>query len=147
MADQVARGEGKRPLLDGWRTSTESQLPRKSCPRRPRQHLTKISPHLSVWGSLASPQNKEFTVPGTQSTLTILLTMYLLNSKKSGSRVRLFATPWATQSVHGILQASILEWVAVPFSRGSSQPGSNPGLPHCRRILYQLNYQGNILGK
>ena len=25
-------------------------------------------------------------------------------------------------SVHGILQARILEWVAVPFSRGSSQP-------------------------
>ena len=25
-------------------------------------------------------------------------------------------------SVHGILQAKILEWVAVPFSRGSSQP-------------------------
>ena len=24
-------------------------------------------------------------------------------------------------TVHGILQASILEWVAVPFSRGSSQ--------------------------
>ena len=26
-------------------------------------------------------------------------------------------------SVHGILQAGILEWVAVPFSRGSSDPG------------------------
>ena len=26
-------------------------------------------------------------------------------------------------SVHGILQARILEWVAFPFSRGSSQPG------------------------
>ena len=25
-------------------------------------------------------------------------------------------------SVHGILQSRILEWVAVPFSRGSSQP-------------------------
>ena len=25
-------------------------------------------------------------------------------------------------SVHGILQARMLEWVAVPFSRGSSQP-------------------------
>ena len=24
--------------------------------------------------------------------------------------------------VHGILQARILEWVVVPFSRGSSQP-------------------------
>ena len=25
-------------------------------------------------------------------------------------------------SVHGILQTRILEWVAIPFSRGSSQP-------------------------
>ena len=38
----------------------------------------------------------------------------------------------------------ILEWVAYPFSRGSSQPQeSNWGLLHCRQILYQLNYQGS----
>ena len=42
------------------------------------------------------------------------------------SHVRLFATPWT--AVHqaslslGILQAGILEWVAMPSSRGSSQP-------------------------
>ena len=29
-------------------------------------------------------------------------------------------------SVHGILQARILEWVAMPSSRGSSQPGFEP---------------------
>ena len=29
-------------------------------------------------------------------------------------------------SVHGILQARTLEWVAVPSSRGSSQPGIEP---------------------
>ena len=86
-------------------------------------------------------------------------------------------------TVHGILQARILEWVAVSFSRGSSQPrdrtqvshiagrfftsgatgkpkntgaGSlsllqwifltqelKQGVLHCRRILYQLIYQGN----
>ena len=35
-------------------------------------------------------------------------------------------------SVHGILQARILEWVATPFSRGSplGQKGSNLGLLH-----------------
>jgi len=33
-------------------------------------------------------------------------------------------TPWAVAlQVHGILQARILEWVAIPFSRGSSNPG------------------------
>ena len=30
--------------------------------------------------------------------------------------------PHALHTIHGILQASILEWVAFPFSRGSSQP-------------------------
>ena len=86
-------------------------------------------------------------------------------------------------TVHGILQARILEWVAFPLCRGSPQPrdrtqvsgiaagffaswatgkpkntevGSlsllqwlfptqklNWGLLHCRRILYQLSYQGS----
>ena len=46
-------------------------------------------------------------------------------------------------SVHGILQARILEWVATPFSRGFSPQGLNPGLPHCRRILYHLSHQGS----
>ena len=32
-------------------------------------------------------------------------------------------------SVHGILQATILEWVAIPFSRGSSQPWDQSGSP------------------
>jgi len=46
--------------------------------------------------------------------------------------------------VHGILQARILEWVAFPFSRGIfPTQGSNPGLPHCSRILYQLSHKGN----
>ena len=39
---------------------------------------------------------------------------------KSLSRVRL-CDPM-DYTVHGILQARILEWVAFPFSRGSSQP-------------------------
>ena len=38
-----------------------------------------------------------------------------------------FGTPWTIcsppgSSVHGISQARILEWVAISFSRGSSQP-------------------------
>ena len=40
---------------------------------------------------------------------------------KSLSHVWLFVNPWTIQS-NGILQARILEWVAVPFSRGYSQP-------------------------
>ena len=32
-------------------------------------------------------------------------------------------------TVHGILQARILEWVAIPFSRGSPNPGIEPRSP------------------
>ena len=47
-------------------------------------------------------------------------------------------------SVHGILQARTLEWVAISFSRGSSQSrDSNLGLLPCRQILYHLSHQGN----
>ena len=37
---------------------------------------------------------------------------------------QLYLTLWDLMDyiVHGILQARILEWVAFPFSRGSSQP-------------------------
>ena len=35
-------------------------------------------------------------------------------------------------SVHGISQARILEWVAIPFSMGSALPGIQPSLLHCR---------------
>ena len=33
-------------------------------------------------------------------------------------------------SVHGILQAIILEWLAIPFSRGSSQPRDQAPVSH-----------------
>ena len=44
---------------------------------------------------------------------------------KSLGRVQLFATMDCSlpgSSVHGILQARVLEWVATSFSRGSSRP-------------------------
>ena len=43
--------------------------------------------------------------------------------------VKLFVTPM-DYIVHGILQARILEWVAVPFSRGSSQPRDGIQVSH-----------------
>ena len=57
-----------------------------------------------------------------------------------GLRVKHSSLPGS--SVHGILQARILEWLDTPFSRGSSRPRkSNQGLLHCRQMLYQLRYQ------
>ena len=46
--------------------------------------------------------------------------------------------------VHGILQARVLEWVAFSLLQGIFPTrGLNPGLPHCRRILYQLSHKGS----
>ena len=46
--------------------------------------------------------------------------------------------------VHGILQARTLEWVAFPFSRGSSQPRDQTQVYlHCKWILYQLSHKGS----
>ena len=46
-------------------------------------------------------------------------------------------------SVHGTLQARILEWVAILFSRGSSLFWRSNPLLHCRQILYSLRQQGS----
>ena len=50
-------------------------------------------------------------------------------------------------SAHGICRAGILEWVAISFSRGSSQPGewTCVSCVCCtgRRILYQCNLLGS----
>ena len=72
--------------------------------------------------------------------------------------------PWTAcsppgSSVRGILQARILEWVAISFSRASSWPRDRtcisctgrqilyprapPGLLHCRQTLYLLRLQGS----
>ena len=44
-------------------------------------------------------------------------------------------------SVHGILQARLLEWVAISFSRGSSQPRDAT----LQESLYHLSQQGSLL--
>ena len=47
-------------------------------------------------------------------------------------------------SIHGILQAWILEWVAIPFSRGSSWPRDQTWVSHIsKQIHYCLNHQGS----
>ena len=47
-------------------------------------------------------------------------------------------------SVHRVLHAKLLEWVAISFLRGSSLSKDwNLGLQHCRQILYCLSHQGS----
>jgi len=58
------------------------------------------------------------------------------------SHIWLFATSWSVRTQApvsmGILQARILLWIAMPSSRGSSNPGIRP---HCGQILHHLCQQ------
>ena len=45
---------------------------------------------------------------------------------------------------HEILQARILEWIAFPFSRGSSQPRDRTQSPALQVDLYQLSHRGKL---
>ena len=62
---------------------------------------------------------------------------------KTFSRVWLFESPWIV--VRGIFQANT--GVGSPSLLQGIFPtqGSNPGLQHCRRILYQLSHRGSLL--
>ena len=55
---------------------------------------------------------------------------------KSLSRVQLFETQGV--SVHGIFQARILEWVAISFSRRSSQPRDRTQVSHTAVRLFTI---------
>ena len=46
-------------------------------------------------------------------------------------------------TVHGILQARILEWVAYPFSKGSSQPRDRTQVSHTAVWIFNLSHQGS----
>ena len=47
-------------------------------------------------------------------------------------------------SVHGIFQARVLEWVAISFSRGSSQPRDQTWVSLIvGRCFYRLSHQGS----
>ena len=48
-------------------------------------------------------------------------------------------------SVHGISQGRILEGLAIPFSRGSSDAGIQPFSPTLQVNSLRLSYQGSIL--
>ena len=78
------------------------------------------------------------------------LTMCVCVCVQALSRVRLFVTPWTvahqTLLTIGILQARILEWVAMPSSRKSSWSRDWISVScMSRRILYHLTHQESPL--
>ena len=49
-------------------------------------------------------------------------------------------------SVHGICQARILEWIAIPFSRASFQPRIEPGSSALQEDSLPSEPQGKLMG-
>ena len=66
---------------------------------------------------------------GTARELPLLSSQLHFSESESRSVVSDSATPW-NNTVHGILQARILEWVAFPFFRGPSQPRDRTQVSH-----------------
>ena len=67
---------------------------------------------------------------------------------QSLSCVWLFATPWTEapgSSVHGILQARMLEWIAMPSSRHLPNPGIEPVSSASQADSLLLNHRGSLL--
>ena len=65
------------------------------------------------------------------------------------SRVRLFVTPWTVARQAplsmGILQARILEWAAMPSSRGSSQTRDHTQVSHIAGGFHVLQISAQML--
>ena len=93
--------------------------------------LSPASVSLSVKHALFQRGFAKDKKSGCKSSCNMLSkTVYLFPTRErnrcsSLSRVWLFVTSWTVThqtSVRGILQAGILQWIAIPFCKGSSQP-------------------------
>ena len=106
--------------------SNESVL----CIRWPKYWSFSISISPSnEYSGLISIRTEWFDLPALQGTLKSLLQHHISLSLYRKALLCSYPTLWDPMdcslpgsSVHGIFQARILEWVAIPFSRGSSWP-------------------------
>ena len=88
-----------------------------------------------VWGRMDTCICMAESLCCPPETITTLFIDYESENIKSLSHIQ------APLSM-GILQARILEWVAIPFLQGIfPTQGSNLGLPHCVQILYHLSHR------
>ena len=93
-----------------------------------------IAEWFKVWGQTAWIQTPALTLTYPQKT--IVRTKWI-NISKESEVAQLCPTlcnpldcSLPGSSVHGILQARILEWVAISFSRGSSRPRDRTRVSH-----------------
>ena len=131
----------------------------KSCPTLCKPHELYVAcqdplsmgfPRQEYWSELPFPTFRDLFNPGIRPLFPALAggiftaeqPVKVKWKRMSLSPVQLFATPWTTES---------MEFSRPEYCRGSLSllqeifptQGWNSGLPHCRRILYQLSYKGS----
>ena len=90
------------------------------------KHQEKLSVYICISDQLA--KTKDFQRTDSNSSLSHFLVVFFLSlfcclvAKLCPTVCHPMDRSSPGFSVHGILQARILEWVAIPFSRGSSRP-------------------------
>ena len=118
--------------------------------------LRKALPHhqrgvLTVSGNFMYLVGSNIQLHWRKIKIWNLTTKFRNVNMKSLSRVQLFVTPWSV-AYHSPppMEFSRQEyWSGLPFlSPGDlSNPALNPGLSHCKQMLYWLSHQGRNLGK
>ena len=119
-------------------SKTETSLDTPLSPMVSLQAATEVQSVLSWSHSFCSIVDQEQTLQRFKNRC--LMTFLNMWSVKVTHSCLILATPWTVcslpgSSVHGIFQARIQEWEAIPFSRGSS----------CllQEILYCLSHWGS----
>ena len=103
---------------------------------------------MSVWGGLTnSCAKKRSEKKGEKERYKHLNAEFQRIARKLLSRIQLFVTPWAIQSWNSPCQNTGVGSLSLLQQIFTTQ-GWNPGLLHCRWILYQLSHKGNprVLG-
>ena len=121
----------------------------KNCLRKGSQHFCKgrdlgFSSQKGVEGfSLGDPGEFKNNWSFFSQWRELIFFEHLLGTKWNRKSCLTLCNP-VVYTVHGILQARILEWVVFPFSWILAAQGFNPGLLHCRQILHQLSHKGSL---
>ena len=126
-------GHEHPPCLLGCVRVTVEPPGRESLSRRKGRKSNRF-----FWNPLCSKNNEaSLPVEVKESVISTITEACLSLPVKGAQSCPNLCDPMA-YTVHGILQVGIMEWVV-----GSPTQGSNPGLPHCRWIFYQLSHKGS----
>ena len=104
---------------------------------------TRVASHSLLQGDLSDPEI-ELRSPALQADslpLSHMGSSPLSNSEVAQSCPTLcdpIACSLPASSTHGVFQARILEWVAISFSRGSSQPRDRTLVSHTAGRLFTV---------